>query len=80
MGIGWFIEFLSWAVEDPKKLWFALNFSNSLQGLFIFALFLPKIIKVVKKRIGQKFSQSNTDFSDFQSVGSAKSRLQLKPL
>ncbi|XP_046390305.1 G-protein coupled receptor Mth2-like [Ischnura elegans] len=42
MGVTWVTELISWAVEGPSYLWYITDIGNTLQGFFIFLIFVWK--------------------------------------
>ncbi|XP_071446664.1 G-protein coupled receptor Mth2-like [Hetaerina americana] len=42
MGVNWVTELISWAVGGPNYLWYITDIGNTLQGFFIFLIFVWK--------------------------------------
>jgi G protein-coupled receptor Mth (Methuselah protein) len=59
MGINWVMEVVSWAVGGPDYIWYITDIINTLQGVFIFCIFVlePRVKECVWKRWGPKLSQ-----------------------
>jgi hypothetical protein len=56
MGIPWLFEILSSLFPDPRELWIVTDVINSLQGLFIFIIFV--LNRKVLMGLGAKFGNS----------------------
>ena len=54
MGVNWSMEVISWKLENLKYLWYITDFMNTIQGVFIFLIFVCKanIRKMMLKRLG----------------------------
>jgi hypothetical protein len=55
MGIPWLFEFLSYIFPNPRELWIVTDVINSLQGLFIFIIFV--LNRKVLTGLGTKFGE-----------------------
>jgi hypothetical protein len=55
MGVPWLFEILSTIFPEPKEMWVFTDLINSLQGLFIFIIFVlnRKMISAIKVRFGE---------------------------
>ncbi|KAG8239843.1 hypothetical protein J437_LFUL014825 [Ladona fulva] len=53
MGVNWIMEVVSWAIGGPDYLWYITDIGNTLQGIFIFVIFvcMNKIRKVVMQKM-----------------------------
>ncbi|KAL0272487.1 UNVERIFIED_CONTAM: hypothetical protein PYX00_005433 [Menopon gallinae] len=40
MGVNWIMEIISWAVAEPKWIWYITDLANTLQGVLIFSFFV----------------------------------------
>ncbi|KAK6625721.1 hypothetical protein RUM43_006020 [Polyplax serrata] len=63
MGINWVMEIISWIFEGPKGLWYITDSMNSLQGLFIFLIFVwnRKIKKVIQTKFCPRLASRETE-------------------
>jgi len=59
MGINWVMEIVSWSLGGPDYIWYFTDVINTLQGLFIFLIFIlePRVRQCVWKQWGPKLTQ-----------------------
>lgn len=74
MGINWLMELLSYQVGGSPYIWLIPDACNTLQGVFIFMIYFPKINKAILKKFGLDQSQQNSISSKNCSVSSNSSK------
>jgi G protein-coupled receptor Mth (Methuselah protein) len=62
-GVTWAGEIISWTVGGPAQFWYLTDLLNSLQGVFIFVLFVckPSSVRTFRRRFSRNPPQ-NTSF------------------
>lgn len=67
MGINWSMEIISWLCNNtPTYLWYLTDFTNTLQGVIIFIIFVwkDKVKRLLLRRFGCResnvFSRNST--------------------
>lgn len=69
MGVNWLAEILSWAFSSSssESLWYVTDIGNSLQGVFIFLIFVCKkrVLKLLNKKLcpGHQFVTRSSNVS-----------------
>ncbi|KAL1132465.1 hypothetical protein AAG570_010420 [Ranatra chinensis] len=53
MGINWVMELVSWVVKGPQQIWYLTDITNTLQGVFIFVIFVCKrrIFRLINQKL-----------------------------